>query len=82
MGVLTLLSLCGLCCGIVLASWRSCKAHARQSTYYEATCGSTMGPVYDTIDPTYEKVHHACQMSNKELEPDSAEMIDNAAYIL
>ena len=41
-----------------------------------------MGPVYDTIDPTYEKVHHAYQMSNKELEADSAEMIDNAAYLM
>ena len=73
---------CGLCYGIVLASWRSWKTYARQSTYYEDTCGSMMGPVYDTIDPTYEKVHHAYQMSNKELEADSAEMIDNAAYLM
>jgi hypothetical protein len=76
--------ICGLCCGIALASfkkWRSWKAHARhgQSTYYyEDTCG----PVYDTINPTYEKVLDAChdQISNK--DSDTAEMTDNAAYIV
>jgi hypothetical protein len=52
------------------------KAHVRQSTYYEDTCG----PVYDAINPTYEKVLDACQISNK--DSDTAEMTDNAAYIV
>ena len=71
--------ICGLCCVIALAlvkKWQSWKTHARQSTYYyEDTCG----PVYDTITPTYEKVLDACQLSK---ETDTAEMTDNAAYIM
>ena len=77
--------ICGLCCGIALASvkkrrsWN--RAHAGQSAYYyEDTSSSMMGPVYDTIIPTYEKVHDACQLSSK--ETDTAEMTDNAAYIM
>ena len=74
--------ICGFCCGVALASvkkWISWKAHAinRQSTcHYEDTCG----PVYDTITPTYEKVHDTCQLSSK--ETDTAEMTDNAAYVM
>ena len=44
--------------------------------HYEDTCE----PVYDTITPTYEKVHDACQLSSK--ETDTAEMTDNAAYTM
>ena len=76
--------ICGLCWGVALASvkkWKSWKAHAinRQSMtlcHYEDTCG----PVYDTITPTYEKVHDACQLSSK--ETDTAEMTNNAAYTM